>query len=276
MILRLLALFILLLFSISCSKDKVIYEPSEEVNPFIIYREGYDAFSRNDFFNASKKFSEAEINFEDINLASKSAMMTIFSLYGINFYSEALENIERFLKTYPADKNLIYIEYLKAIIYFEQMGDEKKDLKPLLEANNQINYFIKKYPESDYTVDLKYKKDLIQNQIAAKELYVAKFYISVQKWVPAINRLKNIINKYDKTIFVEEALHRLVEIHYYLGLEKEAKKYAKILGYNYNSSEWYEYSYKILNKDYVIKYTDKNPTKEEKENLLKRIIKKIK
>ena len=174
-------------------------------------------------------------------------------MYGINFYEESLENIERFIKTYPANKNVIYVEYLKAIIYFEQIGDEKHDIKPLLETKKQINYFINKYPESDYAIDLKFKKDLVENQLAAKEMYVAKYYISVQKWIPAINRLKNIVNKYDKTIFIEEALHRLVEIHYYLGLENEAKKYAAILGYNYNTSEWFEQSYKILNKNYKIK-----------------------
>ena len=129
----------------------------------------------------------------------------------------------------------------------------KKDLKPLLQADKKIDFFIKNYPDTDYAIDLRFKKDLIQNQLAAKELFIAKFYISTQKWIPAINRLKIIINKYDKTIFVEEALHRLVEIHYHIGIEDEAKKYANILGYNYNSSQWFEQSYKILNKDYDIK-----------------------
>ena len=137
-----------------------------------------------------------------------------------------------------------------AIIYFEQIGEEKHDLKPLLEAEKKIDFFLKKYPNSEYAIDLNFKKDLVENQFAAKELHIAKYYISVQKWVPAINRLKTIVNDYDKTIFIEEALHRLVEIHYHIGLKEEAKKYANILGYNYNSSEWFEESYKLLNKDY--------------------------
>ena len=178
--------------------------------------------------------------------------MSSFSLYGINFYDEAVENLNRYLKTYPADKNVIYAHYLLTIIYFEQITDEKKDLKPLLEASKKIDLFLKKYPNTDYAIDLKFKKDLILNQLAAKELYVAKYYISTKKWVPAINRLKVIVEKYDKTIFIEEALHRLVEIHYHLGLENEAKKFANILGYNYNTGEWFEQSYKILNKDYKI------------------------
>ena len=189
-----------------------------------------------------------------------------------------MEGIERFIKTYPADENIIYAEYLKAIIFFEQISDEKKDIKPLKDASKQIKYFTKKYPDSDYSIDLRFKKDLIDNQLAAKELYIAKYYISVQKWIPAINRLKVIVKKYDKTIFIEEALHRLVEIHYYLGLEKEAKKYAKILGYNYNSSEWYEQSYKIFNKKYVKKKpnTEKSNEKEKNDTMIKKIIDLIK
>ena len=153
--------------------------------------------------------------------------MSSFSLYGINFYDEAVENLDRYLKTYPSDKNVIYAEYLIAIIYFEQISDEKKDLKPLIKCKRKIDFFIKKYPDSDYAIDLKFKKDLIQNQLAAKELFVAKYYISVKKWVPAINRLKIILENYEKTIFIEEALHRLVEIHYHLGLRGGSKKICK-------------------------------------------------
>ena len=114
----------------------------------------------------------------------------------------------------------------------------------------KIDFFLKEYPDSEYAIDLSLKKNLVINQFAARELYIAKYYIKVQKWVPAINRLKIIVKDYSRTIFIEEALHRLVEIHYYLGLEQEAKKYAKILGYNYNSGEWFKQSYKILNKEY--------------------------
>ena len=203
--------------------------------------------------------------------------MSSFSLYGINFYSEALETLYRYLRTYPADSNVIYAHYLETVIYFEQISDERKDLKPLLKANEKINFFLEKFPESDYAIDLKFKKDLIQNQLAAKELYIAKHYISTQKWVPAINRLKIIVDDYDRTIFIEEALHRLVEIHYHLGLEDEANKYAKILGYNYNSSEWFKQSYKVLNKDYKIsKAPEKKDTSLKEKNFLDKIIKIIK
>ena len=125
-------------------------------------------------------------------------------------------------------------------------------------------------------LNLKFKLGLIMNQLAAKEIYVAKYYIKTQKWIPAINRLKFVINDYEETIFVEEALHRLVEIYYNLGLLNEAEKTAKILGYNYNSSKWYENSYSLLNKDYKkeqAKLIEK--AKKEERGLVKKTIDKI-
>ena len=261
------------LFFQSCSKQEVKYEPKAKVDAYLIYQEAYDEFEKGNYFYAEKKFSEAELNFEIVEFAAKSAIMSSFSLYGINFYNEALENLKRYLKKYPADKNVMYAHYLIALIHYEQIQDEKKDLKPLKDADKKIDFFLEEYPDSDYAIDLRFKKDLIQNQLAAKELYVAKYYINVQKWIPAINRLKVIINDYDETIFTEEALHRLVEIHYYLGLEEEAKVYAKILGYNYNSSEWFQQSYKILNKDYKI--VKKIEPKNDK-SFFKKILSKIK
>ena len=272
----LITVIILALSLFSCSKNEPIYQPTEKNNPYTLYQEGYVAFEKNDFFFANKKFLEAEASFENLDQAAKAAIMSCFSLYGINFYDEALNNLDRFLKTYRANENVIYAEYLKAIIYFEQMSDEKKDIKPLLDAKQQINFFINKYPDTDYSIDLKFKKDLVENQLAAKELFVAKYYISVQKWIPAINRLKIILKQYDKTVFIEEALHRLVEINFHIGLENEAKKYANILGYNYNSSEWFKQSYKILNKDYVITKRLNQESTKEKDSIIKKIIKMIK
>ena len=247
----LILIFIFLLSSCS-NKDKPLYEPSAKVEGYTVYKEGMDAFEKNDFFFASKKFDQAELNFSSVDLAAKSALMSSFSLYAINFYDEAIDNLERFIIKYPADKNIIYANYLICIIYFEQISDEKKDLEPLIKAKKKISFFIKNFPDTEYAFDLKFKQDLIENQLAAKEIYVANYYIETQKWASAIKRLKIILNKYEKTIFIEEALFRLVEIYYYLGIEEEAVKYASALGYNYNSSKWFEMSYKLLNKDYQI------------------------
>ena len=272
---RFLSSFLIFLALIACSKnDELIYKPSEKIDPFKIYNEGLIAMEKNDFFFANKKFQEAELNFKDINLAAKSAVMSVFCLYGINFFDEALDNLNRYFKLYPLDKNLMYAHYLEAIIYFEQISDEKRDLKPLTKSLEKINFFLEKYPNTDYAINLKFKKDLIRNQIAAKEMYVAKHYIETQKWIPAISRLKIILTDYERTVFVEEALLRLVEIHYYLGLEEEAKKYAKLLGYNYNSSEWYESAYKIFNKEYKFQINKKEKIKKRK--FINRIIEIIK
>ena len=267
-----LVLLVFLAFT-NCSKEEVLYEPQSKVDPYQLYQEGFEAFNKGDYFYANKKFSEAELNFDIVEFAAKSAIMSSYALYGINFYSEAFDNLKRYLKKYPGDKNVIYAHYLIAIIHYEQISDEKKDLKPLIDANKKIDFFLKEYPDSDYAMDLKFKKDLIVNQLAAKELFIAKHYIKTQKWIPAINRLKTIVTDYEKTVFVEEALHRLVEIYYYLGLEDEAKKYATILGYNYNSSEWFKQSYKVLNKDYKI--TKKTKAKKD-DSFLRKILKKIK
>ena len=270
---RLIFYIIFALFLLSCSKDKDIYTPTVKLDPYKIYKEGLDSFNKNQFFFASKKFSEAEINFISPSAAAKSAIMNSFSLYAINFYDEAEESLNRYLKVYPADKYKIYAHYLLAIISYEQIGEEKHDLKPLLDAKKKIDFFLVEYPNSEYAIDLNLKKDLVTNQFAARELYIAKYYIKVQKWVPAINRLKIIVKDYGRTVFIEETLHRLVEIHYHLGLEDEANSFAAILGYNYNSSEWFKQSYKILNKNYNFQKQDKS---QKDKTLFKKIIDKIK
>jgi len=260
------------IFLISCSKENPDYQLKPKEDPYKIYNEAYEAFEKGDYFYAQKKFLEVELSIEKVEVASKASIMASYSLYSINFYDEALENLNKYLKKYPANKEAIYAEYLIAIIYFEQIKDETKDAEPINKAKQTIDNFLKKYPNTEYALDLKFKNDLIINQMAAKELYVAKYYISVQKWIPAINRLKVIVEKYDQTIFIEEALYRLVEINYFIGLKKEAEKYASILGYNYNSSEWHKQSYKILNKNYELLKKDKV---KKKDNLMKRIINKI-
>ena len=265
---------LLISFFLSCSKkEELVYETTKKKNPYEIYKEAYEAFNKRDYFFAAKKFSDAELNFERVEFAAKSALMNGFSLYAINFYDESLESLNRYLKQYPADENNEYAHYLIAIIYYEQITDEKRDLDPILKAKEKIEFFLEKFPNNDYSTDLKFKKDLIINQLAAKEMYVGRYYVSVKKWIPAINRFKKVVEKYEKTIFVEEALHRLVEIYYHIGAESEAKSYAAILGYNYNSSDWFKQSYKVINKDYKIK--KKSSPKDENLSFLKKIIKKI-
>ena len=265
---------ILIIFlTISCSKkEPELKIPANKEKSFEIYKEAVKAMNDGNYFFASKKFSEAETILPQIEFSAKAALMSSFCLYSINFYPEATANLERFINQYPADKNVAYAHYLIALTLYEQILDEKKDIKPLIESKKKIIFFLQNYPDTEYALDLKFKLDLVNNQLAAKEMYIAKYYITTQKWIPAINRLKVIINDYSKTVFIEEALHRLVEVYYRVGLTDEAKSSAAILGYNYNSSEWYEQTYKILNKSY--KFRKKSEIKKDN-GLIKRTIKKI-
>ena len=267
--------FIFLLFLSACGtsdkKDVKTNLPNEE-KAIQVYKEGLQSIEKGDFFFAAKKFSEAEILLPQSDWAAKSALMTGYCYYSINFYNDAIINLQRFVKIYPASKDLDYAHYLIAISYYEQILDEKKDIEPLLKSKEKINFFLNNYPETDYAIDLKYKLELVINQLAAKEISIARYYIKNEKWIAAINRLKVIVEDYDNTIFIEEALFRLVEIYYKLGLEDEAKAAAILLGYNYNSSEWYKRSYKILNKDYSETIINK---KDRDEGLIKRTIKKM-
>ena len=271
---KIIILFLILIFSFSCSKKEVETNiPTSKDKAFQIYQEAVIAMDNGEYFFASKKFKEAEEIMPKIEFAAKSSIMASYCLYLINFYDEANLYLERFVKRYPVDKNVSYAYYLLALNSYEQILDEKKDVTPLIDSKKKIKIFIKKYPDTEYALDLKFKLDLINNQIAAKELYDAKYYMNNKKWIPAINRLKLIVNDYNETIFIEEALHRLVEVYYEVGLNDEANAAAVLLGYNYNSSTWYEQSYKIINSDYKIK-----KPKNKKSNsfgLIKRTIKKI-
>jgi len=272
---RIFLIFVISIFLFfSCSKkEEVIKSASSKEEAIIVYQEAIDNMKSSDYFYASKKFSEAESLLPQTEWAAKSSLMSSYCLYMINFYDEAILNLERFIKIYPASSHLPYAYYLISISYYEQILDEEKDIEPLLLSKKSIEDFLVKFPDTEYAIDLKFKLDLIINQLAAKEISIARYYIKNEKWIPAINRLKIIVKDYDKTIFVEEALHRLVEVYYKIGLLEEAKTAAVLLGYNYNSSEWYQRSYKVLNKDYTPIKISKGSKKEG--GLIKRTIKKL-
>lgn len=253
-IIILLSLFLLF----NCSKDvkevSNIKETTQELEMISMYNEAYKALNNGDPYFAATKFLESEIAYPQSIWAPRSALMASYSYYLQNYYTEAISNLERFLKTYPKDENIAYAHYLIAMCYFESVVDEKRDLGSIVKAQEKYEFIIENYPSSEFSLDANFKLNLIEDLLASKEMYIARHYIKKKKWIPALNRLKIIIKDYDQTIFVEEALHRLVEINYYLGLDSEAKKYANILGYNYLSSQWYKKTYKIFNKDYSLDY----------------------
>ena len=269
-------LFIYIIFIVSCSKDKskvdqVLLEQDVEAEMILAYKEGMRQLEKGDALYASRKFDEAEILFPQSIWATKASLMSAYALYSQNYYDDAIFNLERHLKNYPKDKNLVYAHYLIAICYFEQLYDEKKDLKPLVKAREKFVYILNYYPNTDYAIDAKWKMGLIVDQMAAKEMYIGRYYIKMEKWIAAINRFQFVVKYYDTTVYIEEALHRLVEIYYKIGLVEEAQKVAAVLGYNYGSGEWYKNSYRVFNKSYkTTKITEKK-----KDSFIKKKFKKL-
>ena len=247
-------IILILILSSSCSKNisnkPIIKEKELNLQMIEAYKEGLRELEKGDALYAAKKFNEAEILFPQSEYAPKAALMAAYSYYTQNYYGDAIAELERFLKIYSNHPNIDYAEYLLGLCYYEQIVDEKKDLQSIVSSKTVFLNLIEKYPNTDFAIDAKFKLDLINDILAAKEMYVGRYYFSKKKWISAINRFRTVTDDYDTTIYVEEALHRLVEIYYIIGLDEEAKKYANLLGYNYNSSEWYKKTYSIFDKMY--------------------------
>ena len=261
--------FILILVNACSNKDikkSTINEKDLKSQVIEAYKEGMDALEGGDVLFAAKKFNEVETLFPQSELAPKSALMAAYSYYKQDYYSDAISELKRFVRVYPKQKNLDYAYYLLAICYYEQIVDEKKDLQSIIKAKKYFKIVIQNFPNTNYSLDAEYKIELVNDILAAKEMYIGRYYFDKKKWIPAINRFRNIIDDYETTMYAEEALHRLVEVHYLLGLKDEAKRYANLLGYNYQSSIWYEKTYSIFDKKYEenIKKRKKEKTKRNK------------
>lgn len=258
----------------SCSKEiaeeTIIQEKNMELQMIEAYKEGLEELERGDALYAAKKFNEAEVLFPQSDYAPKAALMAAYSYYSQNYYGDAIAELERFIKIYPNHYNISYAEYLLGLCFYEQIIDEKKDLQSIDNAKAIFLNVIKKYPNTDFAIDANFKLDLINDILAAKEIYIGRYYFDKKKWIAAINRFRTVTDDYDTTIYVEEALHRLVEIYYIIGLEEESKKYANLLGYNYMSSEWYEKSYSIFDKKYEINKKDSTRNKNFTSSILKK------
>tara|TARA_B100001540_G_scaffold199536_1_gene175751 strand:+ start:62 stop:901 length:840 start_codon:yes stop_codon:yes gene_type:complete len=262
----------LILLNTSCSKEKekisIIEEESLEMQMIKAYNDGLKELERGDPIYAAKKFNEAELLYPQSIWAPRAALMASYSYFSYLYYSDAVLELEKFLDKYKNHPRRDYAYYLLALSHYDQIIDETKDLNEILKAKKYFNIIIQEYPNTEFALDSEYKLELIQELLASKEMYLARYYVDREKWIPAINRFKKVAKDYDETIFVEEALHRLVELHYKIGLIDESKKYAALLGYNYQSSMWYEETYKILNKDYV--RISKNKSKDNKESIIKK------
>lgn len=252
-------------------KISEIVEVDMEMQMSDAYKEGYFELQRGDVLLAAKKFNEAELLFPQSPWAAKSAIMAAYAYYTQDYYSDTIAELERFIRVYPLSKNLDYVYYLLGISYYEQIVDEKKDLQSIIKAKEYFKIVSKNYPNTNYSLDAEYKIDLVNDTLASKEMYIGRYYFDKKKWIPAINRFRTVIDDYETTIYAQEALHRLVEVHYILGLKDEAKKYAKLLGYNYQSSKWYEKSYSVFDKEYKENVKKRDKKRSKKNKTLKKI-----
>ena len=247
-------IFVIFAFFISCSKKEekvsIIKEKSLDLQVLDAYEEGINSLEEGDVLYAAKKFNEVEILFPQSQWAPKAALMAAYSYYVQDYYSDVIDELIRFIKMYPNNKNIDYAYYLLAISYYEQIVDETKDLQSIVEAKKNFEIVVKRFPNTEYAIDANFKLDLIDDFLAAKEMYIGRYYVDKKKWIAAINRFRAVVDEYETTIYTEEAIHRLVEIYYIIGLTSESEKYAKLLGYNYQSSQWYKNSYAIFNKNY--------------------------
>ena len=260
---------------ISCSKEEIkesiIKEKSLDLQVLEAYQEGVKNLETGDVLYAAKKFNEAETLFPQSEWAPKSALMAAYAYYTQDYYSDTIAELERFIRVYPLSKNLDYVYYLLGISYYEQIVDEKKDLQSIIKAKEYFKIVSKNYPNTNYSLDAEYKIDLVNDTLASKEMYIGRYYFDKKKWIPAINRFRTVIDDYETTIYAQEALHRLVEVHYILGLKDEAKKYAKLLGYNYQSSKWYEKSYSVFDREYKENVKKRDKKRSKKNKTLKKI-----
>ena len=265
-------------FIISCSKEKikesVINEISLDEQVLEAYMEGKKSLEEGDVLFAAKKFNEAEMLYPQSEWAPKAALMAAYAYYRQDYYGDTIAEVRRFIRVYPNHPQLDYAYYLLAISNYEQIVDEKKDSNSIQEAKKQFQFILDNYPETEYAMDSEFKLDLINEILAAKEMYVGRYYFDKKKWIPAINRFRTVVDNYDRTIYIEEALYRLVEAHYIIGLKDESKKYAKLLGYNYQSSKWYETSYALFDKKYI-KTKQKKFNEDQKSNIIIRKFKSL-
>ena len=268
-------IFLTVLLS-SCSKKEkisVLQEQDLESQMIELYNEAYNEFLDGDTIYAAKKFNEAELIFPQSKWAPIAALMTAYVYYSDDYYPDAIYELERFLRIYPNHKDVSYAHFLLGMCYYENIIDEKRDLRPLLRSKKEFKFVIDNYPTTEFAIDAKFKIDLINDRLAGKEMYIARHYLKSKKWIPAINRFKYVLENYGTTVYVQEALHRLVETNYLIGLETEAEKYAALLGYNYQSSDWYKASYKVLNQDYDFSIKKFEQTKsKDKKSLFKRFV----
>ncbi|MEL6371736.1 MAG: outer membrane protein assembly factor BamD [Pseudomonadota bacterium] len=215
----------------------------------ILYLEATESLKRRRYERAIPLFEEVERQHPYSAWARRSMLMKAFAYYQQNDYDDATTALDQFISLHPGNKDVAYAYYLKSMCYYERIRDVGRDQDYTNNAVQSLNDVIRRYPATEYARDARLKLDLTFDHLAGKEMYVGRFYMTAGKHIAAINRFKYVVDNYQTTNHVPEALHRLVEGYLMIGVPDEARTAANVLGYNYPGSEWYEYSYKLLSRN---------------------------
>ena len=240
-------LFIAVLLLGACSGKKVV-EPEEEPVENL-YNRAAAALDNKEYLEATKYFEEVERQHPYSKWATQAQLMSAYSSYLAQRYDEAVLALDRFIELHPGNKDIDYAYYLKALSFYEQISDVRRDQFMTEEALNALETLIRLYPNSEYSRDATLKRDLTLDHLAGKEMEIGRYYINRGHINAAINRFRSVIEQYQTTTHTAEALHRLVEAYLTLGLKQEATRIAAVLGHNYPGSRWYERSYALMDEE---------------------------
>lgn len=212
-----------------------------------LYDEAMAKMNEKDFKGAAKSFEAVEQQHPYSTWAVKAQLMSAYAYYQASRFDDAIVAADRFIDLYPANADVPYAYYLRALCYYEQISDVARDQKMTLLAREALQEVVKRFPESEYARDARLKIDLTTDHLAGKEMEIGRYYLTRGDWLAAINRFQAVAEGYQTTAHVPEALYRLVETYTRIGLTDEAKKSAAVLGHNYPGSDWYVMAYRIVN-----------------------------
>ena len=211
-----------------------------------LYNTGMNQLQNREFAAAIFTFEELERQHPYSGWATRAQMMMVYAQYRLEKYQEALFNIDRFIRLHPGYEDLAYIYYMRGMVFYTQISDVNRDQGYTEEAYKAFKEVVQRFPDSRYARDASLKITLTLDHMAGKEMTIGRFYQNQGKYLAALNRFKTVVDEYEQTLQVPEALYRLTEVYYALGLDEQAKRSAAVLGHNYPESEWYEMAYKIM------------------------------
>lgn len=243
---RIAIAFLLGSLTVACAGKKDPNEAYTERPVNAIYNQAVNALEAESYIEAAELFDEVERQHPYSIWATKAQLMAGYANYEANKYGDALISLNRFIQLHPGNRDVPYAYYLKALSYYEQISDVSRDQSITQKALTSLNDVVRRFPTSKYARDARLKLDLTSDHLAGKEMAIGRFYLRKGEFLAAINRFRQVVDKYQTTSHIPEALHRLSEAYSAVGLEAEAKEAASVLGHNYPGSEWYIDSYALV------------------------------